>query len=120
MQAELSVVAALMPPDDFDVALMRVRLSLKRSLTVRFVFDGLFSASGLGVYRSSAAHPVLGPICCRLVLRSSTAQPVLGPMLLQACASRYFYSRGRTPMASCCARWPVAVPHSRLLCSNVR
>ena len=37
LQAELSVVAALMPPDDFDVALLRVRLSLKRSLTDRFV-----------------------------------------------------------------------------------
>ena len=48
LQTELSVVAALMPPDDFDVALLRVRLSLKRSLTDRFVFDGLFSASGLG------------------------------------------------------------------------
>ena len=33
LQTELSVVAALMPPDDFDVALLRVRLSLKRSLT---------------------------------------------------------------------------------------
>ena len=47
LQAELSVVAALMPPDDFDVALLRVRLSLKRSLTDGS-FDGLFSASGLG------------------------------------------------------------------------
>ena len=84
-----------MPPDDFDFALMRVRLSLKRSLTVRFVFDGLFSASGLGVYRSSAAHPVLGPICCRLVLRSSTAQPVLGPMLLRFLCSRVVDSGGQ-------------------------
>ena len=33
LQAELSVVAALMPPDDFDVALLRVWLGLKRSLT---------------------------------------------------------------------------------------
>ena len=63
LQAELSVVAALVPPDDFDVALMRVRLSLKRSLTDRFVFDGLFSASGLGVYRSS---------CCSTGARSGT------------------------------------------------
>ena len=33
LQAELSVVAALMLPDDFDVAVMRVWLGLKRSLT---------------------------------------------------------------------------------------
>ena len=37
LQAELSVVAALMLPDDFDVAVMRVWLGLKRSLTDRFV-----------------------------------------------------------------------------------
>ncbi len=37
LQAELSVLALLLPPDDLDVALMRVRLSLKRSLTDRFV-----------------------------------------------------------------------------------
>ena len=33
LQTELSVDAALMLPDDFDVALMRVWLGLKRSLT---------------------------------------------------------------------------------------
>ena len=33
LQAELSVDAALMLPDDFDVALMRDWLGLKRSLT---------------------------------------------------------------------------------------
>ena len=48
LQTDLSVDAALMLPDDFDVALLRVWLGLKRSLTDRFVFDGLFSASGLG------------------------------------------------------------------------
>ena len=34
LQTELSVDAALMLPDDFDVAVMRVWLGLKRSLTV--------------------------------------------------------------------------------------
>ena len=33
LQAELSVVAALMLPDDFGVALMRIWLGPKRSLT---------------------------------------------------------------------------------------
>ena len=92
LQAELSVVAALMPPDDFDVALLRVRLSLKRSLTDRFVFDGLFSASGLG-------QPLF---CCSTGARSDAVA-----VLCLLC------SRVRTPMASCCA-------DSHLLCSSVR
>ena len=110
------MVAALVPPDDFDVALMRVRLSLKRSLTVRFVFDGLSSASGLGVYRSSAA------------------QPVLGPMLLQTCASLFYRSTGARSDAvavlvlTClglrwpdfCARWPGAVPTVACCVPSVR
>ena len=93
LQAELSVVAALMPPDDFDVALLRVRLSLKRSLTDSS-FDGLFSASGLG-------QPLF---CCSTGARSD-AVAVLCFVLL--------CSRVRTPMASCCA-------DSHLLCSSVR
>ena len=36
------MVAALVPPDDFDAAVMCVRLGLKRSLTDKFVFDDLF------------------------------------------------------------------------------
>ena len=94
LQAELSVVAALMPPDDFDVALLRVWLGLRRSLTDRFVFDDLFSASGLG-------QPLF---CCSTGARSD-AVAVLCFVLL--------CSRVRTPMASCCA-------DSHLLCSSVR
>ena len=69
MQTELSLVAALMPHDDFDDAVMCVRL-VKRSLN-RFLFDDLFSASGLGVYR-----------CCSPGARSG---------LLQACASLFCF-----------------------------
>ena len=97
LQAELSVVAALMPPDDFDVALLRVWLSLKRSLTDRFVFDGLFSASGLG-------QPLF---CCSTGARSDAVAGLCFTLL---------YSRVRTPMARllcslarCCAHSRVAV-----------
>ena len=90
LQPELSVDAALMLPDDFDFALMRDWLGLKRSLT---------DCSWPVVPRPESSWPA-----------ALVAQPVLGPMLLQVCASRYFYSRVRTPTASCCARWPVAVP----------
>ena len=69
LQTELSVVAALMPPDGFDVALMRVWLGLKRSLT---------DCSWPVVPRPESSWPA-----------ALVAQPVLGPMLLQVCASRY-------------------------------
>ena len=99
LQTELSVDAALMLPDDFDVALMRDWLGLKRSLT---------DCSWPVVPRPESSWPA-----------ALVAQPVLGPMLLQF-ASRYFDSRVRTPMARCCARRSGAVPTVRLLCSNVR
>ena len=76
LQAELSVVAALMPPDDFDVALLRVWLSLKRSLTDRFVFDGLFSASGLG-------QPLF---CCSTGARSDAVAGLCFTLLLLTCS----------------------------------
>ena len=108
------MVAALVPPDDFDVALMRVRLSLKRSLTVRFVFDGLFSASGLGVYRSSAAQPVLGPVllqtCASLFYRSTGARSDAVAVLVLTCLGTPV-ARLLCSLARCCA-------HSRLLCSE--
>ena len=109
LQAELSVVALLMPPDDLDVALMLVRLSLKRSLTVRFALMAFIP------------RPVLAN-------RFSSAQPVLGPILLHSCASLFSRSTGSrsdTVAVLCspcfglrwpvfCALWPVAVPHSQL------
>ena len=101
LQAELSVVAALMPPDDFDVALLRVRLSLKRSLTDRFVFDGLFSASGLG-------QPLF---CCSTGARSDAVADLCFTLL---------YSRVWTPMASLLCSLARCCAHSRLLCSSVR
>ena len=67
------MVAALVPPDDFDVALLRVRLSLKRSLTVRFVFDDLF-------FRVRTR--CLPLFCCSPGARSG---------LLQACASLFCF-----------------------------
>ena len=100
LQAELSVVAALMPPDDFDVALLRVRLSLKRSLTDSS-FDGLFSASGLG-------QPLF---CCSTGARSDAVAGLCFTLLLLTWSD----SDGQLlcSLASCCA-------HSRLLCSSVR
>ena len=89
LQAELSVVAALMPPDDFDVALLRVRLSLKRSLTDRFVFDGLFSASGLG-------QPLF---CCSTGARSDAVADLC-----------FECSRAGLRWPVFCAGWPGAVP----------
>ena len=78
LQAELSVVAALMPPDDFDVALLRVRLSLKRSLTDSS-FDGLFSASGLGqplFCCSTGARSDAVAVLCFVVLGSRVWTPM--------------------------------------------
>ena len=65
LQTELSVDAALMLPDDFDVALMRDWLGLKRSLT---------DCSWPVVPRPESSWPA-----------ALVAQPVLGPMLLQVC-----------------------------------
>ena len=100
LQAELSVVAALMPPDDFDVALLRVRLSLKRSLTDGS-FDGLFSASGLG-------QPLF---CCSTGARSDAVADLCFTLL---------YSRVWTPMARLLCSLARCCAHSRLLCSSVR
>ena len=69
MQTELLVVAALMPPN----LLRRCRdvCPAREALLNRFLFDDLFSASGLGVYR-----------CCSPGARSG---------LLQACASLFCF-----------------------------
>ena len=115
LQAELSVVAALMPPDDFDVALMRPVQSEALSPPM-FVFDGLFSASGLGVYRSSAAQPVLGPVllqtCASLFYRSTGARSDAVAVLVLTCLGL------RWP--DFCARWPGAVPTVACCVPSVR
>ena len=74
LQAELSVVAALMPPDDFDVALMR--LAQSEALSHRSSFDGLFSASGLG-------QPLF---CCSTGARSDAVAGLCFTLLLLTCS----------------------------------
>ena len=109
------MVAALVPPDYFDFALMRIRFSLKRSLTDRFVFDGLFSASGLGVYRSSAAQPVLGPVllqtCASLFYRSTGARSDAVAVLVLTCLGpdgqpSVLFGQLLCPTVVCCVRVP--------------
>ena len=68
MQTELSVMAALMPPDLLRRCLDASGFCLKRSLSLRS-FDGLcFPRPDEANRSSSSAQPALGPMLLRLVL----------------------------------------------------